>query len=243
MALPTADVPEFDHMAENYEAEIAPWAKITGESRAYFARGRMVWLARLLERQGIQVRRVIDFGCGTGIATPLFFEVLGAESVLGLDVSVKSLAVAERDHGSSRARFEALDEYVPDGQADLVFCNGVFHHIPLAERRGSIDYVARCLRPGGLFALWENNIWNPVVKYNMRHAPIDQNAIPLTPPAVRQLVRRGGFTVLATDFLFVFPRALRPLRRVEPLLHHLPIGGQILVLSAKPAVKGTKTAR
>lgn len=228
----TADVPEFDHMAENYEAELAPWVKITGEQREYFAHARLAWLARQLERRRVRVRRVVDFGCGTGISTPLFFEMLNAESVLGLDVSAKSLAVAERDYGSNRVRFETLDEYVPDGQADLVFCNGVFHHIPLAERRGSIDYVARCLRPGGLFALWENNIWNPVVKYNMRRAPIDRHAIPLTPPAARNLVHAGQFSVLVTDFLFFFPRALQPLRRVEPLLHVVPLGGQFLVLAA-----------
>jgi SAM-dependent methyltransferase len=232
MASQTADVPEFDHMAENYEAELTPWVKITGEQREYFAHARLTWLARSLARRGIQVQRIVDFGCGTGAATPLFFETLGAQSVVGLDVSPRSLAVAERDHGSARARFALLGDYLPDGGADLVFCNGVFHHIPLAERQGSIDYIARCLRSNGILALWENNIWNPIVGYNMRHAHIDEHAVPLTPPIGRRLVRAGQFSVLATDFLF-FPRALQPLRRVEPFLRAVPIGGQFLVLAAK----------
>lgn len=234
MASPMADVPEFDCMAESYEAEVAPWLKISGERREYFARARLVWLTRRLKQRGIRARHVVDFGCGTGGATPLFFEILGAESVLGLDVSPKSLAVAERDHGSARTRFALLEDYAPDEEADLVFCNGVLHHIPPAERRDSIHYVARCLKPGGAFALWENNIWNPVMKYNMCHAPIDRHAIPLTPPTARQLVRGGPFSVLTTDFLFFFPRALRPLRRVEPWLRTVPVGAQFLVLAVTP---------
>lgn len=234
MAPQAANAPEFDQMAENYEAEVAPWLKISGESREYFARERLVWLARRLERRGIRVRRVIDFGCGTGEATPLFFEILGAESVLGLDVSPKSLAVAERNHGSERTRFALLDDYVPDAGADLVFCNGVWHHIPPAERHDSLHYVGRCLKAGGFFALWENNIWNPVMRYNMRRASIDRHAIPLAPPTARQLVRGGPFSVLTTDFLFFFPRALRPLRRVEPWLRAVPMGAQFLVLAVKP---------
>lgn len=234
MVSPIADGPEFDGMAEDYEAEIAPYATFTGERREYFTHARFVWMARRFKRRGIHARRVVDFGCGTGTCTPLFFELLGAESVLGVDVSPRSLAVAERAHGSARARFALRDDYTPDASADLVFSTGVFHHIPPAERPDALDYVMRCLKPGGLFALWENNIWNPAVRYNMGRAAIDRHAIPLAPPTARRLVRAAGFSLLATDFLFFFPGVLRPLQRLEPLLRAVPIGGGYLVLAAKP---------
>ena len=61
----------------------------------------------------------------------------------------------------------------PPSQIDLVFCNGVFHHI-LPQGRGAVlDYVKSCLKPGGLFALWENNPWNPGTRYVMNRVSFD----------------------------------------------------------------------
>src|SRR5438477_397084 len=82
---------------------------------------------------------------------------LGVTSVLGVDVSPKLLEVAQRTYGSELTRFVLLDHFQPASQLDLAFCNGVFHHIPPKDRAAAIHYVYRCLRPGGLFALWENN--------------------------------------------------------------------------------------
>jgi glycosyltransferase involved in cell wall biosynthesis len=36
-----------------------------------------------------------------------------------------------------------------------VFCNGVFHHIPVLERPKAVDHIHRSLRPGDLFAFWD----------------------------------------------------------------------------------------
>ena len=65
---------------------------------------------------------------------------------------------------------------------NLAYCNGVFHHIPLVERSAAVACVNRALRAGGLFALWENNPWNPGTRYVMAHCDFDRDAITLTPP-------------------------------------------------------------
>src|SRR5262249_15261920 len=114
------------------------------------------------------------------------------------------------------------------------FCNGVFHHIPPTQRRSSVDYLIRCLRPGGLFALWENNPWNPGTRLVMSRVPFDKDAITLTPPETRRLLRAAGVEVLHTDFLFIFPRVLKWLRWIEPIVSRLPFGAQYMVLARKP---------
>jgi len=98
-----------------------------------------------------------------------------------------------------------------------------------------VGYILRCLRPGGVFALWENNPWNPGARYVMAHCAFDRNAAPLTPPEARNLVRNGGFQILSTDFLFIFPRMLKMFRPLEPWLSGLPLGAQYMVLCRKPA--------
>ena len=156
---------DFDAYAENYEAELNRGLSISGEDRAFYARGRIEWLGKCLERLQFVPTRVLDFGCGTGLATPFFLELLGAKSVVGLDSSTKSLAVAQCAHARLPVEFKLTIEYKPDGAVDLAFCNGVFHHVPPNERLQVAQYIADCLRPGGLFALWENNPWNPGTRY------------------------------------------------------------------------------
>jgi SAM-dependent methyltransferase len=122
----------------------------------------------------------------------------------------------------------------PRGEIDLAFCNGVFHHIPPAERAAAVAYLRAALRPGGVFALWENNPWNPGTRMVMRRIPFDRDAQTLSAPAARRLLRAGGFEIERTDFLFVFPRALRMLRPLERRLASAPLGAQYVVIARKP---------
>jgi SAM-dependent methyltransferase len=115
----------------------------------------------------------------------------------------------------------------------LAFCNGVFHHIPLDERPQVVRYIADCLRPGGLFALWENNPWNPGTRYIMSRVPFDRDAVTLTAREARALVEAIGLRVVRTDYCFVFPRVLSALRRFEHYMMPLPIGAQYQVLCQK----------
>jgi SAM-dependent methyltransferase len=125
------------------------------------------------------------------------------------------------------------DEYTPDGTMDLAFCNGVFHHIAPPERTAAVDYIHRALRPGGLFAFWENNPWNPGTRLVMKRIPFDRDAVTLTSREARQLLRERGFEILRTDFLFIFPRVLRWLRGVERFVTQWPLGAQYQVLCRK----------
>ncbi|MDQ3817335.1 MAG: class I SAM-dependent methyltransferase, partial [Acidobacteriota bacterium] len=160
-------------------------------------------------------------------------DLLGADSVLGLEVSSKSLEVARRTNHHGGARFLQVNEYEPCGEIDLAYCNGVFHHIEVERRGATVNYIYRSLKPGGLFSLWENNPWNPAMRYAMSNCPFDENAITLNTFQARALVREGGFQVLRTDFMFIFPKALRWLRRLEPPLSRLPLGAQYQILCRK----------
>lgn len=224
--------PEFDKFARDYEALFKPWLKIAGASREYFARSRLKWLSYLLAEQKIAPRRVMDFGCGTGMSLPLLEDILHAEQVIGLDTSEESLAVARESVGSRPLELATPAKYVPRQDLDLVFCNGVFHHIPVAERSAAVDYVYRCLRPGGMFAMWENNPWNPILSFGMKHSEIDNNAIPLPPPESCRLVA-SKFSVVRTDYLFFFPGYFGWLHPLEKWLIKVPLGAQYQVLARK----------
>lgn len=221
---------DFDEFAGEYDRALAEGLSVSGESKEYFAKGRIEWLRGLLDAPPA---RVLDYGCGTGSSTPYLLDVLGASHVTGVDVSRASLAVARETYAERPADFRAIDDHAPDAEFDLAFTNGVFHHIPPDDRAVAVAYVWRALRPGGVFAFWENNPWNPGTRYVMHKCPFDADAIMLSPPEAKRLVVRAGFEIDRLDFLFVFPRALSALRPLEARLAKLPVGAQYLVLAKK----------
>jgi SAM-dependent methyltransferase len=226
--------PEFDQYAEDYDAALAQGLSVSGESKDYFAEGRAKWLGGCLKKMQFSAESILDFGCGTGSATPYLLQLPGARELVGVEVSAQSLKVAERLHGAPNIRFRLAQEYAPSQNASLAFCNGVFHHIPLAERASAIKYVYDSLCAGGLFSLWENNPWNPGTRYVMSRIPFDKDAIMLSVPETRNLLRAGGFEILRSDFLFIFPRALKLFRALEHFAVSLPLGAQYQVLARKP---------
>jgi SAM-dependent methyltransferase len=225
---------DFDLYSEDYDAALAQGISVSGEDKNFFAEGRIKWLAGCLEKLKQTPKSVIDFGCGTGSATPYLLDLLKVDSLKGVDVSAKSLEAAKRLWDSERVEFLLMDSYVPDEKIELAFCNGVFHHIPPDERATAVDFVYRSLKPGALFALWENNPWNPATRYVMSRCPFDQDAITLTPPETRNLLQVAGFEIISTNFLFIFPKILRWFRPIEPLVSGLPLGTQYQVLCRKP---------
>lgn len=224
---------EFDAFSANYDAELAKGLRISGESKDYFAMGRMRHLRRKLDQRGIHPKAALDFGCGTGSATPFFFQILGVENVKGLDPSEGSLEEARKQWGDYEATFKT-NASGWGRSCDTAFCNGVFHHIPVKDRPGALATVYASLKPGGYFAFWENNPWNPLTRLAMRLVPFDADAILVWPGGARRLLREGGFEVISTDYVFFFPKFLAAFRFLEPSLSWLPLGGQYLVLSRKP---------
>ncbi len=225
----------FDDYAGAYGQTLGHALAWTGETTRYFAAGRVQMLARILAAIGFTPRTVLDFGCGTGSSTPHFVAMLGAASVVGVDISAASLAVARQQYRDLPARFALVEDSHLEGEADLAFSNGAFHHIPTEERSSAVSLVFRALRPGGLFALWENSPYNPGTRWIMSHCEFDCDAKTLTPSETRRLLAGSGFRIIRTDFAFIFPRFLKTLRLFEPPLSRLPIGGQYQVLAERPA--------
>jgi SAM-dependent methyltransferase len=234
-APPSAKPAEFDGFAADYDAALNKGISLSGEAKDYFIEGRIGWLRRSLDRLGIPPaqQRVLDFGCGTGASFATLRRELGAQTIVGMDVSSAELEIARRDYPWATAY---LPEDAPsDLRIDVAYSNGTFHHIPPDQRGAAVARIFQALKPGGVFALWENNPWNPGTRMVMSRIPFDRDAITLTAPETRRMLRAGGFEILRTDFLFIFPRGLAPLRKLEPALSRLPMGAQYQVLCRRSA--------
>lgn len=210
------EVAEFDAFAGDYDEALNQGLALSGEGKDFFAQGRAKWLAECLQQLDLWASKALDFGCSTGSATPFLFEELDIESLSGMDPSAESLQVAGETWSEKFAvEFsDGCDDL--ETPVDVGYCNGVFHHIPVEERAGAMAFIARNVRAGGIFSLWENNPWNPVTRYAMSKVPFDADANLVWPWQARRLLREAGFEILRTDYAFFFPhfaRGLRPLER------------------------------
>ena len=237
---PTNDAGKlFDEYAKSYELALSTALAPSGESREYFAEGRVRWLKHCLSAAGHAPKSVLDFGCGDGSTTPLLQRELNADSCTGVDVSPKSLEVAREHFATERIQYRLIEDLKGDPQFDLAYCNGVFHHIPLAARVDAAAIIRKSLKPGGLFSFWENNAWNPATRYVVSRCPFDKDAILLSPFEARSLLKKAGFEILRTDYRFIFPHALRGLRSIEDVVYKLPLGAQFQVLCRRHLEKAS----
>jgi SAM-dependent methyltransferase len=229
--------PSFDRHADSLEAQCAEGLAVSGESKEFFARGRIECLRSWLEKEGIPApRRVLDYGCGVGDATAVLGEVFPEAKVEGVDPSSRCIERANERYGSERVSFSVLaaDSGGPVLEAaDVVHVNGVLHHVKVAERPRFAAELAGRLAPEGVLALFENNPFNPGTRLVMSRIPFDRDAVRSSPRATRRLLGGAGLEPLATRYLFVFPRFLRMLRPLERWLSRVPLGAQYVVFGGR----------
>jgi SAM-dependent methyltransferase len=224
----------FDEYAGDYEQALNKGVYLSGESPDHFAEKRVaytaLWLRKLLV---FAPRRLADFGCGVGNSTPHFRRHFPEAELLGLDVSAASIERAKQIYGDA-SKFLLIDEARGGGECDLVYSNGVFHHIVPEDRSEWMRRIREILVPGGYVALWENNPLNPGTRMVMRRIPFDRDAIPLAATETRTLLAKSGFQIIGTRFRFYFPKVLSALRGLERFAERVPLGAQYCVLARKP---------
>jgi predicted TPR repeat methyltransferase len=111
-------------------------------------------------RNGLAFRRMIDLGCGTGLMAQA---MAGAcEEIIGVDLSAKMLAVAERKGlyaSTARAEIVAFLSGRAEASADLVLAADVL--VYLGDLGPLFLEVARVLEAGGLFGFTAQTFAEP----------------------------------------------------------------------------------
>ncbi|PZO42370.1 MAG: SAM-dependent methyltransferase [Pseudanabaena frigida] len=102
--------------------------------------------------------RILDAGCGSGVSTEYLVHLNPEASVVGIDLSAGTLAVATercRRSGANRVEFRHLSLFDADqleGEFDLINSVGVLHHT--ADPIRGIQALANKLAPGGLLHIF-----------------------------------------------------------------------------------------
>jgi ubiquinone/menaquinone biosynthesis C-methylase UbiE len=135
-----------------------------------------------------------------------------ATRLIGIDFEEESLALAAKRAESDRVSVEflrndccAID--LPDGVADIVFCNQTFHH--LVQQEKALSEFRRILSPGGLLLFSESTkayIHSWVIRLLFAH-PME---VQRTADEYVTMIRDHGFELEATNVSFPYPWWSRP---------------------------------
>jgi SAM-dependent methyltransferase len=224
----TAGKIDFDDYSANYDALLHESTKLYAEDSEYFARYKVDLIKGATRHP---VRRILEYGCGTGRNIAYLQTAFPDAEIVGTDVSAASLDVARA--ANPKARFEVEDEGLDPGTFDLIFVASVFHHIPPTERPTVMRTLARRLAPGGSIDIFEHNPFNPVTRRIVSTCPFDADAVLLKPGELRTLFREAGLDLKRQSYCLFVPPKLSWLLPLEKHLGWLPLGGQYWISAAQ----------
>jgi SAM-dependent methyltransferase len=175
------------------ETRFGVWFQGTQVWRDYVLRDALGELERLLARPGARFARVLDVGCGCGLALGELRERFAPGVIAGVDSDVALVEQARRAHPGADVHVGDVGKLgLADGGFDLVLCHQLLHH--LSAPTEALAEIHRVLVPGGVLLLTEScasflRLW--WVRLFFRHP---RNAYRSAADYVA-LVRAAGFDV------------------------------------------------
>lgn len=229
---------EFDKFADEYDSIHASGVGLTGEGLAYFAEYKIVDIARDYAKYAGATSRapkILDFGAGNGTSVPHVHKHFPNAELTCVDVSARSLALAEERYPSYAKYIPLEGTRIPFASAhfDVAYAVCVFHHIDHTQHVAMLKELWRVIRPSGCLFVFEHNPLNPVTVRIVDSCPLDENARLIPASLMKQRLTAAGFMDATIRYRLFFPHALRMFRPLERALRWLPLGGQYYVFARK----------
>ncbi len=229
---------EFDKFADGYDAMHAVGLAVAGEGPAYFAQYKINDIAREYahpaSHAGAPVK-ILDFGAGVGSSVPYVRQYFSSAQLTCLDLSQRSLDVAEKRYPSMAQYVHFDGAHIPfsENYFDIAYAMCVFHHIDHAAHVSLLQELHRVVRPGGSLFIFEHNPNNPLTVRVVNNCPFDENAHLIHGGEMKRRLQAAGFQNTKVRYRIFFPHLLRALRPLERAITWLPMGGQYYAMSQK----------
>ena len=134
---------------------------------------------RLLKEKGLKPNhKVLELGCGIGTFTSLIIPYLNQGKILAVDISDKSIEIANKKYSSSNTKFLAVDATTydfKDKTFDVIVLPDVLEHIPIELHDALFNKLQSVLNDNGFIFI---HIPNPYfLKWCESNRPEDLQVI------------------------------------------------------------------
>ncbi|MBF0279803.1 MAG: class I SAM-dependent methyltransferase [SAR324 cluster bacterium] len=136
----------YDNWADNYEKMLDQWQYEAPYQAASMLRSKLALLSS-----------VLDVGCGTGLAGKAL-QMAGFKKVDGIDISRRSLEIAERSgvyRSLSEIDLQKQPFPIEPDKYDGLICVGVLTY--LTDSTGTLREFHRIVKPGGIIVMTQRN--------------------------------------------------------------------------------------
>ena len=153
--------------------------------------------------------------------------------VEGYEPSQQLANAAKAIHGGKGRLLMSKIEEIKTEHYDLVYTNGVFHHIKPENRPRILKQIQRALKPKGILAFWENNPWHIGTKIVMSRIPFDREAQTISPSCGKKLLKKQGFKLEKKISAFHIPFLEKLPFSIYKKVINNTLGAQYLLLCSK----------
>ena len=221
---------DFDRWEASYAQTIEKTVPFLPQELDFYVRTKAEEFLEMTERRlgPPDELRALDVGCGIGMLHPYLAPHLGH-----LDAADIATGTLER----ARRKNPGVDYRLYDGETlpfedrcmHISFAMGVLHHVVPDGWAGFLAQLARVTRPGGLVALVEPNLLNPVCRFGAGRCEFDRDANFLPARRLRRLAADAGLKDVEVRYILFVPVPLPWRRALERRLRWLPLGAQYIL--------------
>lgn len=233
---------EFDAHADRYRQTLDQALAIGGGDSLYYAERKFDALrAYQAERLFTTPTAILDFGCGTGINLPFLRDLFADATLQGVDVSRRSLEVAaERPvRGCQLTPYDGKTLPFDRAIFDLVVVSNVLHHIEPSDRASTLKEIARCMKPGGLLAVFEHNPLNPVTRKVVRDCPFDAGVKLVKQREIQSILHAQGYRIADLWNSIFFPCWIEGAERCRAAFAVVAMGRAVRVVCRVAGISGS----
>jgi SAM-dependent methyltransferase len=218
---------DFNEYKDSYVKTIEDSLQISGQEHDFFTRVKADCLKNIIKVNLPHVQRpsLLDIGCGHGLIHQ-HLQTANLE-IVGVEMAAEVLQLARQanpevrylNHDGKTLPFESH-------QFDVAVTICVMHHVPPQQWLSFLLEMKRVVKPGGIAVIFEHNPYNPATRYIVANNILDEDAVLVSSPKLKKLMRAAGFNQVNTRNILFTPFAHHIFRWFDQMFGRIPFGAQ-----------------
>lgn len=141
------------------ESRFGRWFLTTNIWFQYVLSETIIGFNQLLKNRLSGTHRILDAGCGQGLAFVLLEQHFQPRAIIAVDIDKEEIRLAPEaaKRCACEVEFEnstVCNLNIPDSSIDMIFCHQLLHHI--SDQSTALEEFYRILVPGGLILISES---------------------------------------------------------------------------------------